>query len=243
MTTATTIPCGVRVDRIRDGEREKHRDLGTGHDGPATAPALKLRRSLGLLVLPLPPSSPPISLLFRPSLSDFPSLCNALSPPPRIALPFPRGFSRSFSRAPARGRVVLANLENPLPPCVSQPLSLSLSAVRCVTYAHRLPRRFNALHRSLEIYSPPLVHIVIVPLLPFHSIRALVFLLSLHFPFGRPQNSALSTPSFSRLLVTPFSLLSILSPIPPNSLATALSLSLSLPHRLRFSIGDSHVAF
>jgi len=119
-----TLRKSVRLSTGSEAEREKHRDLAAGHDGPATAPALKLRRSLGLLVLPLPPSPPPISLLFRPSLSGFPSLCNALSPPPRIALPFPRGFSRSFSRAPARGRrAVVGEFGEP---------SLLLSAVCCV---------------------------------------------------------------------------------------------------------------
>lgn len=33
-------------------EKREQRKLGTGHDGPATAPALRLRRSLALLLFP-----------------------------------------------------------------------------------------------------------------------------------------------------------------------------------------------
>lgn len=66
-------------------EKREHRKLGTGHDGPATAPALRLRRSLALLLFPplsfvplahsvsLPSPTSSVSLLLSASPSPSPS--------------------------------------------------------------------------------------------------------------------------------------------------------------------------
>lgn len=73
-------------------ERREHRELGTGHDGPATAPALRLRRSLALLLLPPLATTPrvclssPAHLLLALSFripSSLPTVDAVLPPPAR----------------------------------------------------------------------------------------------------------------------------------------------------------------
>lgn len=89
----------MRLSTGSKTERGEHGDLGTGHDGPATAPALRLRRSLGLLVLPLSLGSPLPSRSRRTRLSFWLSVSVILCHPRaanRPPLPVPL-LARSFS--------------------------------------------------------------------------------------------------------------------------------------------------
>lgn len=100
-------PCRVRItdDRIRDGERRArrpgHRTRWPGHC--AGTEATPQPRPPGT---PSSSLSPAVPLLFYPSRSPLPSLafCNTLPPPPRIALPSSRRYSRALSRAAMVGK-------------------------------------------------------------------------------------------------------------------------------------------
>lgn len=88
------------------------RDLSAGHDGPATAPALRLRRSLGLLVLP-PLASHFPSLHLQPSHSVSFSLSFSFS---RSLLPTPTIHFSSFSPTVSIQNILLSVFPFPVDP-------------------------------------------------------------------------------------------------------------------------------
>lgn len=109
-------PYDCRQDQRR-GEENTETWAQAGHDGPATAPTLRLRRSLGLLVLPLPRSlvrshscSNPLSLASRLSVT----LLHPRREPPSPLCAVARALLLSHSLVCVPWWV---NLENPLRVC------------------------------------------------------------------------------------------------------------------------------
>lgn len=131
-------PYDCRQDQRR-GEENTETWAQAGHDGPATAPTLRLRRSLGLLVLPLPRSlirshscSNPLSLASRLSVTLFHPRREPPSPPCVVA----RALLLSHSLVCVPWWI---NLANPLSVCFRFfPLSYNTCTL-CLLEFTRMP--------------------------------------------------------------------------------------------------------
>lgn len=157
-------------------ERREHRELGTGHDGPATAPALRLRRSLALLLLPPLATTPrvclssPAHLLLALSFripSSLPTVDAVLPPPARPSPAHAREGDPCFRTRPSSPS--LCSLS-----CIFSPIFSSLATasfsifhfLRGFTSSFEFRSRFPRPGCSYSFFSSPKISFTFLSLSP-----------------------------------------------------------------------------
>lgn len=210
-------------------ERREHRELGTGHDGPATAPALRLRRSLALLLLPPLATTPrvclssPAHLLLALSFripSSLPTVDAVLPPPARPSPAHAREGDPCFRTRPSSPS--LCSLS-----CIFSPIFSSLATasfsifhfLRGFTSSFEFRSRFPRPGCSYSFFSSPKISFTFLSLSPPPCSGNVVILFFLPKKLSSPTCSPRGFPSFleisgisSRTTVAPryFSLFSSL---------------------------------